>query len=157
MNPKRDEVQLATVFAAGVGFVATTAAFASGGGRTAASVATGAIIAVVNLASLRMLVRAVLPSNDATVAGGARVAGAAGYVADREGDPAPGTGRVRRGYAIAWGLFGAAKMAGLFGGVFLLLRAGLVDPIALVVGYGALPVGITLAGLVAHLSPVPRS
>ena len=41
----------------------------------------------------------------------------------------------------AWRTVGLLKMLGLFGGVWLLLTYHLVDPIPLVVGLGALPIG----------------
>ncbi len=44
-----------------------------------------------------------------------------------------------------WGVIGAVKFVVLLVGVGLLLRYGVVDAIALIVGYGALPVGITVS------------
>jgi hypothetical protein len=58
-------------------------------------------------------------------------------------------GRERR----LWGLVGIAKIFVLFGGLWLLLRSEVVPGITLVLGYGALPVGLTLAGL---LGPRPN-
>jgi hypothetical protein len=48
----------------------------------------------------------------------------------------------------AWGLIGAIKLLGLFVAVWLLLRRGDVPALALVLGYAALPLGITLSTLV---------
>jgi hypothetical protein len=45
-----------------------------------------------------------------------------------------------------WGLVGAVKFTLLLGGVWMLLSRRLLDPLPLAVGYGALPVGIALAG-----------
>ena len=53
----------------------------------------------------------------------------------------------RRGGAGA-GVVGLLKMFALFGGVWILLKLGVVDPLPLVVGYGALPVGICVSSLV---------
>ena len=53
-----------------------------------------------------------------------------------------------------WVLVGVAKLLALFGGSFLLLRAGLVSGLTLVVGYGALPAGITVG---AFLRPADTS
>jgi hypothetical protein len=56
-----------------------------------------------------------------------------------------------------WVLVGVLKMVGLFGGAFLLLRAGLVSGFTLVAGYGALPLGITIGTFLrpASASSVP--
>lgn len=48
-----------------------------------------------------------------------------------------------------WGVVGALKFVVLLVGVGLLLRYGVVDALALIVGYGALPVGITLSTFLA--------
>jgi hypothetical protein len=52
-----------------------------------------------------------------------------------------------RGGGMGWGLLGAIKLIGLFTAVWLLLRRGDVPALALVVGYGSLPIGIVLSGL----------
>lgn len=49
----------------------------------------------------------------------------------------------------AWGVIALVKMLVLFGGIWLLMTHGLVDPIGLVVGYGALPIGIAIGSLVS--------
>jgi hypothetical protein len=46
-----------------------------------------------------------------------------------------------------WGLAGVVKFAVLAVILFLLIKHQVVHPLALIVGYGALPVGITFAGL----------
>lgn len=46
-----------------------------------------------------------------------------------------------------WALLGFLKLLGLFAVVYLILKRGDVSAMALVVGYGALPVGITISGL----------
>jgi len=48
-----------------------------------------------------------------------------------------------------WGLVGALKFVALMVGVGLLLRYDVVGAIPLVVGYGALPVGITLSNFLS--------
>jgi hypothetical protein len=53
----------------------------------------------------------------------------------------------RGSFASAWRLVGLLKMILLFGGVWLLLTAGIVDPIPLVVGLGALPLGLALGSM----------
>lgn len=59
----------------------------------------------------------------------------------------------RRGAAAPWTAFAVLKMAGLFGGVWLILRSGLASPLALAVGYGSLPIGITLGTLFGPKPP----
>ena len=49
-----------------------------------------------------------------------------------------------------WGLLGAFKFVALLLVVLVLVLRGVVEPLPLLVGYAALPVGITLAGLVAN-------
>jgi len=46
-----------------------------------------------------------------------------------------------------WASLGVFKLVALMGGVYLLIDFGLVEPIPLMVGYAALPAGITLATL----------
>ena len=62
----------------------------------------------------------------------------------------------KRGGA-AWGAFAVVKILVLFGGIWILLTRGLVDPIPLVVGYGVLPIGIAASGLLTGLAPRRRS
>lgn len=57
-------------------------------------------------------------------------------------------GKARR----LWGLVGIVKIVVLFGGLWLLLRSDLVPALALVLGYGALPLGLTVSSL---LGPRP--
>lgn len=59
----------------------------------------------------------------------------------------------RRGTAAPWTAFAMLKLAGLFGGVWLILRSGIASPMSLLVGYGALPVGITLGTLFGPKPP----
>jgi hypothetical protein len=49
----------------------------------------------------------------------------------------------------AWGVVALVKMVVLFGGIWILMTHGLVDPMGLVVGYGALPIGIAIGSLVS--------
>lgn len=53
----------------------------------------------------------------------------------------------QKGPRAPWALVGFLKLLALFGAVYLILRRGDVSALALVVGYGALPVGITLSSL----------
>jgi hypothetical protein len=67
-------------------------------------------------------------------------------------------GRVVRGFISGtmqapWGFVAAMKFALLVGGLWLLLRSGVVDLFPLVIGYGALPLGI-FASQLGGSSPV---
>ena len=100
------------------------------GGGTAVSVAVGASIAAANLYVLARIVSAVLPQ-----------------AAQAE---AESSGRASKGMAtgLVWGLFALVKMIVLFGGIWLLMVKGLVSPLPLVVGYGAMPIGIAVGSLI---------
>jgi len=90
------------------------------GGRVAVSIAVGAAVAVANLYGLARIL-------------GALVGGRA-------------TGQTASGI---WGVLALAKVFLLFGGVWLLMTANLVDPLPLVVGWGALPIGIALGSILS--------
>jgi hypothetical protein len=49
----------------------------------------------------------------------------------------------------AWSVIALTKMLFLFGGIWLLMTRGLVDAMGLVVGYGALPIGIAIGSIVS--------
>jgi hypothetical protein len=92
----------------------------------ARSVGVGAVIAVVNLWVLGRIVAGLLP----TEAAGARAQSRA-----------------------AWALVAAVKMLGLVAAVWLLMRHGVVSPLPMLVGLGALPIGIAIGSLVSDRSP----
>lgn len=52
-----------------------------------------------------------------------------------------------------WILVGILKIFLLFGGVWWLLQSGVVSALALISGYGALPLGIALGGVIAPKPP----
>jgi len=85
---------------------------------------------------------------------------AAGEAAEPDGaaEPEPSIDHVREGKrgGAAWGAFALVKILVLFGGIWVLLTKGLVDPMALVVGYGVLPLGIAASSLIGSLSPRSR-
>jgi hypothetical protein len=117
---RRLDPSLLGVFSSGA--LMTAAAGVVWGLRTAMSVGCGALIAAANLYVLSKIV--------ARLMGGASD-GARGEV------------------AAAFAVLAVAKMVFLFGGVWLLLSRGLVDPIGLIVGYGALPIGIAIRAAVS--------
>jgi hypothetical protein len=49
--------------------------------------------------------------------------------------------------AAPWALFAVVKLVVLFGAVYLLVFSGFADILAIVVGYGALPIGLVVAQL----------
>lgn len=66
-------------------------------------------------------------------------------------------GRVARAFVAqrhvaSWSAIAAIKFIALFIGVWLILKTEIIPPLALAVGYGALPIGITLGTL---LGPKP--
>ena len=156
-----DAAKVATVSAAVAGAALTLGALALFSGRTGLSVAVGAIIAVANLAALSAIIRAVLrPAVDEAEAEAADAALAKDRGALPEAEalpsPEPDHGAEGKRGGAAWGAFALIKMVMLFGGIYVLLTRGLVDPISLAVGYGVLPLGITASGLFSSLTPRPR-
>jgi hypothetical protein len=96
---------------------------------TAFSVAVGAAIATGNLWALARIIGALLP-------------------AEREGAEAQSKA--------GWGLIVVLKLLGLVGVVWLLMRHGVVSPVPMLIGFGALPIGIAIGSLVSDRS-APRS
>jgi hypothetical protein len=161
-EPDTDAAKVAAIGAAVLGAVLAIAALALFGARTSLSVAIGAAIAVANLVMMRALVRAMLrPAEEeayaqaqANVDANAKAAAEADAEASDE-DPVDHVAEGKRG-AAAWGLFGVLKLVVLFGGIYVLLTKGLVDPMPLVVGYGVLPLGIAASSLFSGLAPRSR-
>jgi hypothetical protein len=104
------------------GLMAVTAALVWGM-RMALSVGTGAAIAASNLYVLSKIVGAMMEGAE--------------------------TGEPRGAGAGTWGVLAMVKMVVLFGGIWLVMTKGLVDPLGLVVGYGSLPIGIAIGSLVS--------
>jgi hypothetical protein len=104
------------------GGVLAVAALALVDPRSAFSVATGGAVAAGNLWVLALIVHALLPR---------------------------GSDGARRQSRAAWSLLAALKMVGLVGLVWLLMRHGVVSPLSMMVGLGALPIGIAIGSLVS--------
>jgi hypothetical protein len=120
---KAEGGRLSAVFitTAVVGALFTVGGASIGGGRAGLSVATGASVALSNLYVLARIVRAVaVPETTAPT-----------------------------NVAFAWGVIALAKVMVLVGGLWLLMTCHLVDPIPLVVGYGALPIGIAIGAVLS--------
>ena len=106
----------------------TLLALAFAGAAAALSVAAGAGLAAGNLWLLARIVTALLPD-------------------DRPGAEA----QSRAG----WALVAVLKMFGLLALAWLLMRHGIVSPLPMLVGFGALPIGIAIGSLVSDRSPPP--
>jgi hypothetical protein len=144
---------VAAVGAGIIGLALTIAAIALFGSRTALSVGIGATIAVINLVTMRAIIRALVRSSEAEDA--EANANANANAKPEEEEPKDHVAEGKRGGA-AWGAFALVKILVLFGGIWILLTRGLVDPIPLVVGYGVLPLGIATSSLFASLAPRSR-
>lgn len=94
--------------------------------RTAFSVAVGGGIAAANLWLLARIVASLMPQEGETVAPGAKG---------------------------AWGVLALLKFSGLIALVWFLMTKHLVDPISLLVGFGALPIGIAIGTAVGDTRP----
>jgi hypothetical protein len=91
----------------------------------ARSVAIGACIAFGNLWALARIVAAMLPS-------------------------AP-----RASGSVSWASLALLKMLCLFASVWFLLRFEIVSPMAMLVGFAALPMGIAIGALVGDITAAP--
>ena len=149
-----DTAYVAAVGAGILGLALTIAAVALFGSRTALSVGIGATIAVINLVTMRAIIRALVRSSEAEDAN-ANANANADADAKPEEEARDHVAEGKRGGA-AWGAFAVVKILVLFGGIWILLTRGLVDPISLVVGYGVLPLGIVASSLFSSLAPRSR-
>jgi hypothetical protein len=59
----------------------------------------------------------------------------------------------RKGNAALWGVVAVLKLLLLFGGVWLILKAGVVSGLSLAAGYAALPFGVTFASFFGPKPP----
>jgi hypothetical protein len=105
-------------------------ALAFGGLGAAISVAMGAGLATGNLWLLARIVTALLPDEG----GGAEAQSRAG-----------------------WALVAVLKMLALLALAWLLMRHGLVSPLPMLIGFGALPIGIAIGSLVSDRTPPPNN
>ncbi len=145
-----DAAKVATATAASLGAMFTLGALVLYDGRTALSVGAGAVIAVANLVAMNVIVRAMLrqPDNDTETEGAAGPDDGAEPAIDHAAEG-------KRGGA-AWGAFALVKILMLFAVIWLLLSRGVVAALPLALGYGVLPLGITVGGLFSGLAPRPR-
>jgi hypothetical protein len=113
------------------------------GPRAALSTAVGAGIAAGNLWALARIVTALLPV-------ASRESGRTNARPDARAQRESG-----RTNASLWALLALLKMFGLFSVVWLLMRYRLVSPLSMLVGFGALPMGIAIGSLVSDRSASP--
>jgi len=59
----------------------------------------------------------------------------------------------RRGHTAPWTVIAMLKLVFLLGGVWLLLRSGVASGLQMIVGYSALPVGVTIGSLFGPKPP----
>jgi hypothetical protein len=59
----------------------------------------------------------------------------------------------RRGRTAPWAVIAVLKLLALLGGVWLILKSGVVSPLSLAIGYSSLVVGITLGTLFGPKPP----
>lgn len=123
--PMDPRLRTAILSVAAVGAGLTVAALWLFGVSVTWSVAVGAVLAASNLWALARIMVPLLPSDEATA-----------------------RRRNRGRHALA----AVLKMLGLVGGVWLLMRHGVVSPIPMVVGFGSLPIGIVIGSLVSDRS-----
>ncbi|HQY61411.1 MAG TPA: hypothetical protein PK141_08465 [Polyangiaceae bacterium] len=153
-------MRAALVPVAAIGAALTVGAFALSNARTGASVLVGAAIATSNLYVLIRVVEALLTPADEPVEGPAGTTAKDRAAASAIAEPAepvepvePAPAAPKSTFSAAWALLGVLKMLVLFGGIWALMTRALVDPIGLVVGYGCLPLGVSLRGLAPALRP----
>jgi hypothetical protein len=124
----RMRMSIRAVVIAGAALAVVALAFAGVG--AALSVAVGAGLAASNLWLLARIVTELLPSE----AAGAEAQSRAG-----------------------WALVAVLKMFGLLGLAWLLMRHGIVSPLPMLIGFGALPIGIAIGSLVSDRSAPPEN
>jgi hypothetical protein len=161
MTKKTDEgpaagIRPALGIVAAVGAVLTVGALALFPVKTGLSVLVGALVGVSNLWVLAKIVEALLtpdpdeePVAEAKDTDSEEPAEAAESKAQEPKEPK----KAKSSFSGAWGALAAVKMLVLFGGTWILMTRGLVDPMGLLVGYGSLPIGVALSGVVAGLRP----
>jgi hypothetical protein len=125
----RLRASLVAVALTGATFALMALAFV--GLSSAVSVAVGAGLATVNLWTLARIVAALLPDEAGGPTGGTR--GASGA----------------RPTTVAWALLGIVKMFALFAVVWLLMQHEVVSALPMLVGFGALPIGIAIGSIVS--------
>lgn len=63
----------------------------------------------------------------------------------------------RKGNTAPWAIIAVLKLVALLGGIWMILKSNLVSGLALTIGYGSLPIGITLGSLFGPKPPEPKA
>jgi Flp pilus assembly protein TadB len=150
-------LQRGVYWVAGTGVAFSLGAAAFGGPSAALSTCIGSALATANLWALGRIVAAFLAqaqdeddeNNEADEDDEADDDDAAPRVAELS----QAERREARGRGAVWSVFATLKLIGLFAVVFWLIQRNIVAPIPFVLGYCALPVGITLGAVF----PAPRA
>ena len=118
-----DAAMRRAILAVGItGALGTLVAFLLAGSTVAFSVAMGGGIATANLWALARIIAALLPGSEQAARSQSRA---------------------------GWALVGMLKMVGLIVVVWLLMRHGVVSALPMMLGLGALPIGIAIGSLVS--------
>jgi hypothetical protein len=112
------------------GVVLALFGFAFSGFSAGLSVALGGGLAAANLWLLARIVTALLPDDQAGADTQSRA---------------------------AWALLAVLKMGGMLAVAWLLMRHGIVSPLPMLIGFGALPIGIAIGSLVSDRSAPPEN
>jgi hypothetical protein len=131
----RMRVSLVAVGVSGMALGALAVVFA--GPAAAWSVVAGAALATANLGALARMVVAFLPARPE------------GYDVREQTDPDPLEAR-------AWRSLAMLKTVGLLLVAWGILRYRVAAPLPLLVGFGALPIGIAIAAMVSDRRPHPK-
>jgi hypothetical protein len=160
MTNKTDEgpaagIRPALGIVAAVGAVLTVGALALFPVKTGLSVLVGALVGVSNLWVLAKIVEALLTPDPDDEPAEAPATDSAEPVepGESKAQEPKEPKKAKSSFSGAWGALAAVKMLVLFGGTWILMTRGLVDPMGLLVGYGSLPIGVALSGVVAGLRP----
>jgi hypothetical protein len=63
----------------------------------------------------------------------------------------------RKGNTAPWAIIAVIKLVALLGGVWLIIKSGYISGLTLTIGYGSLPIGITLGSLFGPKPPEPKT
>lgn len=161
MTPDGDQpdrtISVAITAAALFGAAFALGALALYGTRSALSVVVGAGVAVTNMLAMTAIIRSMArpapPDEPAAPAerdepppSEEREGEERDPERERAAEEARHRARGTRG-GLLWGAFAAIKMVVVFGGIWILLTRRVVDPIPLLVGYGAMPLGIVISAI----------
>jgi hypothetical protein len=151
-GPPPEGMKPAIALVAIVGAVFAVGGFAFFSPKVGASVLVGAVIATSNLYVLTKVVEALMTPDPEELEKGSD-GEREGEGEEKEEEKSAEKKDPPKKFSGAWAALGLVKMIVLFGGVWALMTRGLVDPMALVVGYGSLPIGISLSSLRGSLRP----